>query len=187
MKPECLEAQKLLPAVIQAAGYLGMTVRCSAPTYGDGCRGTLHIMFNKGNQRILDYWPGTGKWKHHQTSGFVKTLLEALDVAKGIVQPSSKPCVPPVEFTSTDRIQTIRLGDTLAVIKTRLITPASVTRVQVEGLLASTSIETGVLEIPHLGAVDFDGCLNRSEELGNVAFALNNWGISVSDWPEYCL
>jgi hypothetical protein len=105
----------------------------------------------------------------------------------------------PVSFTCTDGQRqrlVLRLnGQSIALVTTSsLVTPATITRAQLAQLLANHTIndldgdgdQRWTTTLPGL---DDDVTVWHTHEglEEDVAYKLNSYGISISDWPPYCL
>jgi hypothetical protein len=85
MKAACVAAERDRQEVERLARAAGLTLRVSEVTCGRG-RTTLHWMFDgrAGVGRVLDWWPGSGRWRGDGRSGAVGDAGQALAVATAI-------------------------------------------------------------------------------------------------------
>jgi hypothetical protein len=84
MKDGCVAAIEDLGRARKLAESKGVKVEVREFGIG-GRRTSLHIFFNgRGSERLLDYWPGTGKvrWPSGEETT-VETLMEACKLALG--------------------------------------------------------------------------------------------------------
>lgn len=80
MKPECNVAKKEIDAIRDRAATVGIDIRTSEPRQ-QGCRPTLHVMFEHDGCRLLNWWPATGT---AIVPGEKKTTLPDLNSALGV-------------------------------------------------------------------------------------------------------
>src|ERR1700688_3729385 len=86
-KPEVLAASAELDECLQACAELGYDLVVNRVECRNGTT-TAHWMFNDGGARMLDWWPGSGRYWSKQTGerGKVGSASEALGVAMRIAK-----------------------------------------------------------------------------------------------------
>jgi hypothetical protein len=64
LKPSCVQALKEVAALGEVAHESGLRLRITTP-HRPGRRSTLHFLIDNEatGKRVLDYWPGTGRWR----------------------------------------------------------------------------------------------------------------------------
>ena len=88
VKQGCRDAMQDLERLRDLANDHGLTVRANEVHCRRGKR-TYHFMFDHGDQRVLDYWPGTGRTYSPLSGekGMVRDSWEALDEAARLSVP----------------------------------------------------------------------------------------------------
>lgn len=83
MKPSVVVALEGLDEVRDRARGEGIKIETKVIRNTRGRRDSVHVMFNTGKWRLLDYWPGTGTVTVGGTNGR-KTKVQSLDDALNI-------------------------------------------------------------------------------------------------------